>query len=274
VTDPTPLVSVVVPTRDSAATVETCLRSIREQTWPCIELIVVDNDSSDGTWEIAARLADVALRAGPERSAQRNLGTRRAAGEFVLWIDSDMELGPDVVRRAVAAAAEADAVGVFIPEVTVGEGFWTACRALERRCYLGEPMIESPRLVRRSYLVDSGGFVEWLSGTEDAELRMRLLRSGERLARTDATIVHHEGRLSLGGVARKRFYYGRGLPRYRRQHPGAVSSQAGVTARAFVRNRRLLAEHPVHAAGIGVMRAVEAAAYVAGAASALHSSSR
>jgi glycosyltransferase involved in cell wall biosynthesis len=260
------LVSVVVPTRDVGGTIERCLNSIRAQTHPAIELIVVDNFSQDGTWETARRLADVAVQAGPERATQRNLGIERARGEWVLWIDADMELPPEAAERALAAAHAASAVGVFIPEATIGNGFWTSCRALERRCYHGEPRIEAPRLLRTGYLRDLGGFNEQLAGTEDAELRTRMLADGASLAWADTLIVHHEGRLTLAGVARKRFYYGKGILTYRHAHPGAVSGQLGATVGAFWRHRRLLAADPPHAAGVLLLRAWEAAAYVAGAA--------
>jgi len=261
------LVSVVVPTRDAAPTLRTCLESIRAQTHPGIELIVVDNWSADGTWELALELADVALRAGPERSEQRNAGMARARGGWVMWIDADMELRPEVVERALAAALAADAVGVFVPERTDGSGFWTRCRTLERHCYHGEPRIEAPRLLRTAELERAGGFRTG-PGMEDAELRSRLRAAGLPLVWADALIVHHEGRLTLAGVARKRFYYGKSLPTYLRAHPGAVSGQVGATLGAYWRNRRLLAADPAHAAGLLLLRAVEAAAYLAGALSA------
>jgi glycosyltransferase involved in cell wall biosynthesis len=260
-----PLVSVVVPTRESGRTIEACLRSVRAQSHQAVELIVVDNDSSDRTWPIAVRLADVVLRGGPERSAQRNAGIARAAGDWLLWIDSDMELAPDVVERALAAAREAGATGVFVPEASTGSGFWARCRALERRCYTGEPRIEAPRLVRTEYLRRTGGFAVWLAGTEDAELRTRMLADGLGLASADARILHDEGRLSLPAVVRKRFYYGRGLTAYRRAHPGAVPAQAAATALALWRHRRLLAADPLHALGLAVLRACEAAAWAGGA---------
>jgi hypothetical protein len=68
------LVSVVVPTRDSIRTIERCLRSIREQTWPVVDLVVVDNYSTDGTWEVDQEFAHWAIQADPERSTQRNAG--------------------------------------------------------------------------------------------------------------------------------------------------------------------------------------------------------
>jgi glycosyltransferase involved in cell wall biosynthesis len=259
------LVSVVVPTRNSGRTIATCLESVRDQRWPAVELIVVDNASSDGTREVAERLADVVVEAGPERSAQRNEGIARAGGDWVLWVDADMELPPDTVERSLDAAREADATAVFVPEVSVGPGYWTRCRALERRCYVGEPLIEAPRLVRTAYLRRVGGFDQRLTGPEDAALRNRMLADGIGLAWADTSIVHHEGRLSLAGVMRKRFYYGRTVPAYRRAHPGAVSGQAGATLRAMWRHRRLLAADPAHAVGMVALRACEVAAWLAGA---------
>jgi GT2 family glycosyltransferase len=265
-----PVVSVVVPTRDAGRTIETCLRSIRAQTWPALELIVVDNGSTDGTWAVARRHADLALHGGPERSAQRNLGIAHAAGEWVCYVDADMELAPDVVERAVRVGQATGAVGVAIPEASVGPGFWTRCRALERRCLRDEPGLLWPRLVRTGYLRDTGGFAVWLTGTEDAELHRRMLADGVPIVRADRLIVHHEGHLTLRGLARKRFYYGRGLLAYRRAHPGALTAQARAAARAAWRHRRRLLAEPGVAAGIAVMRTVELAAYAAGALAGRH----
>jgi glycosyltransferase involved in cell wall biosynthesis len=260
------LVSVVVPTRDSVRTIATCLGSIRAQTWPAVELIVVDNGSSDGTRAVAERLADLVIQAGPERSAQRNAGIARAAGAWVLWVDADMELAPEVVKRSLDAARRTSATAVFVPEATVGRGYWTRCRALERRCYAGEPLIEAPRLVRTAYLRRVGGFDERVTGAEDAALRQRMLADGVDLAWADAGILHHEGRIGLRAAMRKRFYYGRTVPAYRRANPGAVRGQAGATLRAMWRHRGQLAADPLHTAGLLMLRACEVTAWLAGAA--------
>ena len=81
-----PTVSVIVPTKDVSRTIERCLSSIRGQSWQALELIVIDNFSKDGTWEIAEGIADVALQAGPERSSQRNLGISLAKGQYLSLI--------------------------------------------------------------------------------------------------------------------------------------------------------------------------------------------
>lgn len=259
-----PLVSVVVPTKDSGRTIEPCLRSIREQTYPHIELVVVDNFSSDETFDVARELAHLAISAGPERSAQRNLGIEVSSGEWVLWIDSDMVLPPRVIETMVDAAAETGASGVFAPELTIGDGYWTACRALERSCGWDEVLVQAPRLVRRDYLLETGGFLPSLAGTEDAELRTRMRADGCRMVSISDLIVHDEGRLQLGGILKKRYYYGLGLREYRERHPGALNEQAGAAVEAYARHWRKLAVDPVHTAGVGVMRVGELVAYGAG----------
>src|SRR6185437_10379377 len=112
-----PVVSVIVPTKNSAATLEACLQSIKEQTYCPIELIVVDNHSSDTTQEIAKQFTDMVFVQGPERSPQRNLGARKASGHYLLMIDSDMELDGKVVEACISAVStDSDISAVIIPE--------------------------------------------------------------------------------------------------------------------------------------------------------------
>ncbi|MBB2891368.1 glycosyltransferase family 2 protein [Flexivirga oryzae] len=260
-----PLVSVVVPTRNNARTIRPCLQSVRDQTYPAIELIVVDNSSNDGTIDVATELADSAVTGGPERSAQRNLGIERARGEWVLWLDSDMILPPTSVEQAVATALSTGATGVALPERTIGDGFWTACRALERECYLNQPWLHNPRLVRRDYLVTEGGFHLGMSGPEDADLRLRMRAEGHGIELAPIIVDHDEGRLTVKDVMLKRYYYGRSIPAFAGQHDGAVGAQGKAVLKSYAVNWRLLARDPLHAAGMVALRSLEVVGYTAGA---------
>lgn len=258
-------VSVVVPTRNNERTIAACLASVRAQDYADVELIVVDNHSTDATQRIAQEYADRLEVAGPERSAQRNAGIEVASGPWVIWLDSDMILPPGAVSAAVATAHETGAQGVALPERTVGQGFWTACRALERECYLDQPGLHNPRLLRRDYLQHDGGFDPAMSGPEDADLRLRMRQRGDQIALAPVIIDHDEGRLTLGDIWTKRYYYGLSIPALEDEHDGAVSGQGRALLRAYVDNRGRLLRHPVHAAGMVLMRAMEAAGYLAGA---------
>lgn len=258
-------VTVVVPTRNNIRTIESCLRSVVEQSHPDVELIVVDNHSTDGTPQVAERLADRVITAGPERSAQRNTGIEAARGEWVLWLDSDMILPPRTIALALETARATGATGIALPERTIGEGFWTACRALERECYLDDPWLHNPRLVRREYLLGEGAFHTDMSGPEDADLRMKMRATGAGIELAPIIVDHDEGRLTVRDVMSKRYYYGRSIPAFAREHEGAVGAQGKAVLRSYVRNHRRLLQDPVHAAGMVALRAMEAGGYALGA---------
>lgn len=257
-------VTVVVPTRDNIRTIDACLRSVVEQSHP-VDLVVVDNASTDGTPEAARRYTDRVLSGGPERSAQRNLGVAEARTDWVLWLDSDMVLPPRAVALALETARVTGAKGVALPERTVGDGFWTACRALERECYLDDPWLHNPRLVRRDYLLGDGAFHLQMSGPEDADLRLKMRSSGAGIELAPIIVDHDEGRLTVADVLRKRYYYGRSIPAFAEEHEGAVGAQGRAVLRSYARNHRRLLRDPAHAAGMVVLRALEAGAYSAGA---------
>ncbi len=249
----------VVPTRNSEATLEACLASIRAQTHRDLELIVVDNDSQDSTPEIGRRYADVFEQRGPERSAQRNHGAQIARGRFLLMVDSDMVLDERVVEECVERARAEGAEAIVIPERSTGQGFWAACKALERSCYVGDDTIEAPRFFARDVYRRHGGFDESMVAGEDWDLAERL-RPTVPFGRVQAEIRHLEGNLRLRDTVRKKFFYGRRLGRYLARHPQAAQRQLVLIRPAFIRHRGRLARQPILTAGMVVMKAAELAA--------------
>lgn len=249
-------VSVVVTTRNSSDTLSDCLASIRRQTYDDIELVVVDNQSGDETKEIAGRFADIVLNAGPERSAQRNRGVAASSGEYVLIIDSDMILLPNVVAQCVALARSEDAVAIVIPEQSIGEGFLARAKALERSCYLGDASIEAPRFFTRQAFDRYGGYDETLTGPEDWDLPARM-RARERGGRVEEMILHQESGLRLLPLLRKKYYYGKSAYRYAKRHPDLARRQLTPLRGAFVRNWRTLAGQPVLSATMLGMKVAE-----------------
>ena len=267
-------VTVIVPTRNNERTIETTLASVRAQTEPGVRLIVVDNHSSDATPDIAKRYADELIVAGPERSAQRNAGIESAQTEWIVWLDSDMILPPSSLQVALDTAQRSGADGVALPERTIGQGFWTAARALERECYLDQAYLHNPRLLRRSFMREGGRFHLAMSGPEDADLRLKMRAAGMRIELAPIIIDHDEGRLTLRDIFAKRYYYGRSIPAFSAEHDGAVSGQGKDVLTAYWAHRRDLARRPLLTVGMLGMRAMEAAGYLYGAASAKRDASR
>jgi glycosyltransferase involved in cell wall biosynthesis len=265
-----PCATVVVPTRDSARTVGACLASISRQSYENLEVIVVDNSSSDATQRIALEHDCAVLTAGPERSTQRNVGASRASGAYLLFVDSDMVLEPGVILECVKAA-RAGADAVIVPEVSFGDGFWAQCKRLERSCYVGDDDIEAARFYARDLFVRLDGFDELLRGPEDWDLSQRARDAGATIARVSARIHHDEGHLKLTDLLGKKLRYGKSMPAYRRKHRRAARRQSLLVRPAFIRHRRALAAEPLTAAGMLLMKSLELAAGAVGASSAVAS---
>ena len=136
-----PLVSIIVTTKNEERNIANCLKSILNSQ-SLIEIIVVDNNSTDGTVEIAKRYTNNVYNFGPERSAQRNFGIKQANGKYILYLDADMILSENVMSECVEKFnkwkmenGKKELVAVYIPERIIGEGFWVKARDFERSCY-------------------------------------------------------------------------------------------------------------------------------------------
>lgn len=263
---PSYAMTVVVPTRDSARTLAACLDSILAQSLKDIQLVVVDNGSTDDTVQVASSRANAVLEAGPERSAQRNVGWRAEPhSETVAFIDSDMVLEPHVLEEAANALAQNDRLGgVIVTERSFGEGFFSKCRVLEKQLYTGDERVEAARVIRRAVLEEIGGYNEALTAFEDWDLHDRILSTGYGVGRTTSTIWHDEGRLSLIAAFRKKRYYGRWLHIARAN--GALNRP--LVNRIFVKHPWLLLRFPHYAAGLFLLKSVECVGMLLGSESA------
>ncbi|GLY98710.1 glycosyltransferase family A protein [Actinoplanes sp. NBRC 103695] len=255
-------ISFVVPTYNSARTLDACLASLRGQTHPDVEVLVVDNGSTDSTPVIAARHADQVLQWGPERSAQRNRGTACSTGDVVVYIDSDMVLEPHIAGQIEAEfTANPETGALVIPERSFGEGFLARCRELEKRLYVGDDAVESPRAFRRRVIELLGGWNERLTAAEDWDLADRT-RGVTRIGRIAAYIWHDEGRIQLRSTFAKKRYYGRWIDEYVRMH--ADTSGRKFARTALFRKPGSLLRHPALTAGLATLKMTEAAGLMLG----------
>ncbi|MHB8391080.1 MAG: glycosyltransferase family 2 protein, partial [Acidobacteriaceae bacterium] len=159
-------IAIVVPTKNSGRTVAACLRSLMGQSAACL-LVVVDNHSTDDTISIACQYADIVAVAGPERSAQRNVGAALTTSPTLGFIDSDMVVDSTVVEQAMTAL-QSGFGGIVVPEHSFGEGFWADVRRFERSFYHGSDTIEAARFFRRDVFESVGGYDEAMDpGPED-----------------------------------------------------------------------------------------------------------
>ena len=262
--------SVVITTRNEEANIANCIRAfdaVRDE----VEIIVVDNNSTDATKRIAAELGAKVLDKGPERSAQRNLGWRTATAEWVVVLDADMILpealigeilgiagtGEDVRRetrdgRSSLLSNVSRPLAYWIPEIRTGSGIRVKARNFERSFYDGT-CIDALRLFRKSVLEKTGGYDENLiAGPEDWELDIRVLATGAKCAVLKNHLIHNEKQLTLKRMLEKKAYYTKSMATYQAKWKGhpALRKQFGLYYRflgVFIENGkwRKLISHPI-----------------------------
>jgi glycosyltransferase involved in cell wall biosynthesis len=213
-----PLVSIVIPTFDSARWLASAIESALSQTHRNVEVIVVDDGSRDATPAVlerygpSIRIETFITPRGP--SAARNRGLELARGEFVQFLDADDLLLPTKVEECLAAFdSGVDMVFAentyFLEEPGSVQGFsrlkQQAVRLMKRSPMSWAPDRAAEYMLRRevqtamplhrtSSLRRVGGCDEELWSLEDTELHFRLAANGSGIRKLDRVLVrcrHH-----------------------------------------------------------------------------------
>jgi glycosyltransferase involved in cell wall biosynthesis len=207
------VVSVVIPTYNRADLVGRAIKGVLTQTFSDFELIVVDDGSTDHTVEVVERFQDprVRLLRLPENrgvSRARNEGIRVSRGELVAFLDHDDEWLPRKLELQVAclrANNDPWTTVVYCRGRREIDGTTKSSRQRARPLREGEVFDHllagwmpgtSQFVVKRSVLVDIGGFDEELAGSEHWDLWPRLAQAANKFAAVDEVLViKHEGYL-------------------------------------------------------------------------------
>lgn len=200
------LISVVMPCYNAAPYVEQAVASALGQSHGQVELIVVDDGSTDGSDAVLARLAELhpdrlhlsfTSRAGPYPA--RNVGLKRARGEFIAFLDADDWWVPDALEKLHAALVEADADIAYCGWQNVGEGI-TALPHVPPAYEEEDPVDHFVRtcpwpihaaLVRRELVQRLGGFSERRFASMDYDFWLRALGAGARIKRVPEVLAFY-----------------------------------------------------------------------------------
>jgi glycosyltransferase involved in cell wall biosynthesis len=183
------LVSVILPIR-KGEDISELIKSIKTSSYPHIEIIMVDE--------------------GFERSKQRNIGITRAAGEFLLIVDSDWILHPFLIAECRSLMYTHDAV--YIPEIIITKGLFAYIRNWERQFYTATP-IDVVRFLRHK---DCPEFDETLHGPEDSSWDREI--KGKRVI--SKTPYYHNDNVSMIKWFCKKAYYCKSMKHFSEKHPG------------------------------------------------------
>lgn len=279
VTQPLPLVSVVIPMRNEAGHIHACIDSVLAQEYPGrVEVLVVDGDSDDGSLEELRGYGDrIRVLSNPSRivPTAMNIGIRAARGEIIARVDAHTVLAPDYLRSGVETLRRTAADNVGGPMHAVGGGRWGTAIALAMASRFGigayfhfatadrEVDTVYMGMYPRAVFERIGLFDEELVRNQDDELNYRLRKAGGHIFLSTRMRSQYQNRQSLKALARQFFQYGWWKVRVLQKHPAQMSPRHAVPP-AFVLSLMVTLAMTAWIPAGAVMFLGIASAYVAG----------
>jgi glycosyltransferase involved in cell wall biosynthesis len=200
-----PLISVIIPTKNRGQFIADAIQSVLTQTWRELELIIVDDGSTDNTRDIVASFGDPRLNYSWQetagRSMARNNGASRAQGKFLAFLDSDDAYLQNTLELHLTAMNRLPKPGMVIGgyEYTDEKG----CSLGVRRPWLSDGDLgpkgwlfdcyatPSSILLDRAWFERAGGFDQNFEIAEDWDLGLRLANAGCPMRWTSAIVYRY-----------------------------------------------------------------------------------
>ncbi len=223
----TPLVTVIVPAYNEERAIGKTVEALLELSYVNKEITVVDDGSTDGTFEIAKKyeksgLVRVVTKLNGGKWNALNTGIKVARGEFIVCIDADTLLDPDAIHHLIKHFSDPK-IGAVAGNVKVGNrsGLLTKLQALEyvvginlhRRSEANlqnVTVVPGPIGAFRASVLREIGFFEGDTFAEDADVTFKILRAGYKTVYEARAIGYTEAPTSMTSLAKQRYRWYRG----------------------------------------------------------------
>ncbi|MFP3202687.1 MAG: glycosyltransferase [Sulfolobus sp.] len=215
-----PLVSIVIPTLNSAKTIRKTLESIKLLNYSNVELIVIDGKSDDGTLDIVKEYKNVynlriVIEERRGRGVAYNRGVLESKGKYVAFLDSDATIAtPGWISDAVKVMETDDKVAVVFTKVYSPPDSTIMQKAIDTFLCKGFTTANGA-VYRRDAVLKVGGFNEKMNYLQEDELLHRLKKAGYTFYVNYSDYIYHYHRNSLRSYIKQNVEAAKGAKAYK-----------------------------------------------------------
>jgi GT2 family glycosyltransferase len=230
-----PLVSIILVNWNQPGVTLACLDSLSQVTYPNLEIICVDNGSTDGSANrLAARYPDIQIVRNETNegfTGGNNVGILRSTGAYVFLLNNDTEVVPGFIEPLVAAMESDPGVGIVSPKIRFFDHpdvlQYAGCVGINKMTVRGELVgfretdrgqYDQPQdtllahgaamMIRRSLLQEVGLLADWFFiYYEEFDFCERTKRAGYRIRYIPTSLVYHKESVTVGKESPTKSYY-------------------------------------------------------------------
>jgi len=241
-----PNISIIIPAHNEERHIEKCMESLLAQEYRDIEIIVVDNGSSDNTSKIVERYVEsyggkvrlLRMKSNIGPGGGRNAGASNATGEILVFVDADMVFPPDYVTKLISPIQRGEALltthaNEYVANV---ENPWVKIQGQTVRS-TGRRTGEVFRAVKKDFFMNHGGFDPGLHYHDD---RTFFYKTGAKAKVVEEAYCYHNNPDTAKEIFRRNYLIGRTLLAVMHREHGA-KGLLYATATASVRLLDLVA---------------------------------
>lgn len=236
-----PFVSIIVPTYNRGGVLRECIDSLFNQTYPSnkYEVIVINDGSTDGTesflkeYSIKKQSLKYYSQQNLGAAAARNLGIEKSIGEILCFIDDDCIADKDWIKSMIGPYSDKNVGGVGGRIITQNTGSFLG-RYTEDSCFFNQERLVGIFIVganssyRKDVLSAIDGYDMLFRHSEDVDIGIRNMILGYRLEYNPDSVVLHQARLSLKGIMKQVYGYGKGYACLHKKYPDYFNPQKRI----------------------------------------------
>jgi glycosyltransferase involved in cell wall biosynthesis len=198
-------ISIIIPSKNNDIKLKKLIESIKKNKNINFEIIVIDNFSNDNTLEYCNEMNVKILQNNFKRAKAKNYGAKISKSNYLLFLDSDMEISNNLLYNCIEMLKIYDAL--CIKEKSIGNFLISKIRNFEISGNFYDPYLNVARCFRREIFLKCNGYDESLEAGEDLMLQKCLLNNKINLGWIDSGIVHDESNLNLIQFLKKQKLY-------------------------------------------------------------------